>query len=787
MTTGILHDQNLEKHIEKNMGCMAGFFNLFDRTHILAGKRFYSKRLPSSPVVDSASDAVSSVGSPGFSRELENPGQSKSIPSPDSRKSVVQEFPTLVPTGSPRTAKSSLAVPSFELKEGVKSPWKFTREAPRLSLDSRAVVDAKGSLHPREIRTTNASILSGDGSGDESDKQRRSPSVIARLMGLEPLRHTGAEPPEKKVELRRSASESRSRDLLQYRFMDAKHLQYQQQAIKENAVREFNNNIDNIVTYNTVILSSVKSNHAEYGAGSSKSEALKQRRSMQQRKSYYDSTDFFPEPKRTVSVHGEIEKRLKMRGIEEPTKDLETLKQILDSLQLKGLLHSKRPEKIGQPNFIYDRRFADEESPIIVIKPSKSTRRLEDESPHSSFRSKPVPRRNPKFAGVSSPSLSPRREQRDVNRSARIPTRNSNSMNSPGRGENLSSSPVTRRKALHTEPQRKENGTAAEQRRVSPVQSPKVTAARRSHQTTSRSPRNRRPSAEIYLNEKPTVPAEDESSTISESSYSTSSHADTERWKAEENKEGRSLLERCDKLLHSIAEMNATTELQPSPVSVLDSSFDKDDDAPPSPVMKRTINFKDQPAEFEDEVFTPSSSAVHGNESDGADFIYVSDILRASNFLLPRETDVFLLLEKEQYLKGNDTSRVSTLRRKLIFDATNEILDRSWRLPPWKLILPENAVSGKPLLSRVWSEFQRIQQPGPSEDLFDTICGVLRKDLAADLIDGWGQCPVEVSEAVLDIERLIFKDLIGETIRELAASSRCCVAVVAAPRRKLVF
>lgn len=61
----------------------------------------------------------------------------------------------------------------------------------------------------------------------------------------------------------------------------------------------------------------------------------------------------------------------------------------------------------------------------------------------------------------------------------------------------------------------------------------------------------------------------------------------------EEYKEGKSLLERCDKLLHSIAEMNnAASELQPSPVSVLDSSFYKDESLSPSPVMKRSISFQ---------------------------------------------------------------------------------------------------------------------------------------------------------------------------------------------------
>lgn len=64
-----------------------------------------------------------------------------------------------------------------------------------------------------------------------------------------------------------------------------------------------------------------------------------------------------------------------------------------------------------------------------------------------------------------------------------------------------------------------------------------------------------------------------------------------QRYKLEEYREGRNLLERCDKLLHSIAEMTET-ESQPSPVSVLDSSFYKDDSSTPSPVTKRCIDYK---------------------------------------------------------------------------------------------------------------------------------------------------------------------------------------------------
>lgn len=65
-----------------------------------------------------------------------------------------------------------------------------------------------------------------------------------------------------------------------------------------------------------------------------------------------------------------------------------------------------------------------------------------------------------------------------------------------------------------------------------------------------------------------------------------------QRSKMEEYKEGKSLLERCHKLLHSIAEITPAAESQqPSPVSVLDPSFYKEESSP-SPIMKRSIEFE---------------------------------------------------------------------------------------------------------------------------------------------------------------------------------------------------
>lgn len=70
---------------------------------------------------------------------------------------------------------------------------------------------------------------------------------------------------------------------------------------------------------------------------------------------------------------------------------------------------------------------------------------------------------------------------------------------------------------------------------------------------------------------------------------------DVQKLKVEEQyREGKELLKRCDKLLNSIAEITSEgTELQPSPVSVLDSSFYKEDSScSPSPIMKRCIDYK---------------------------------------------------------------------------------------------------------------------------------------------------------------------------------------------------
>lgn len=411
------------------------------------------------------------------------------------------------------SARSPLPFPIFEFKEGTRSPWKFSKEAPRLSLDSRAVTDAKGSLYRREIRG-DAIIHPADRPNvgdalpaDENDQQGRSPSVIARLMGLEDLPRASPEP-TKNAELRRSASESRANKDL-YRFIERNHfLQHQlqqQPMVSSNVIRDGVVSGDDKSSFarNAGMVQTVKVPH-QRGSG------------LGRRKSFYDSTDFFPEPtKWSAPIYEEIWRRLRMRGIDEPPKDLETLKQFHDALQLKGLLHSKRG--IGgnvthHTNFVYEKGF--EESPVVLMKPSRPVNRFsgrsEIESPPLSYRSRPTAVRRSSPAGARDvfpvAAVSPRRENVRAQSGGRAtstvsPTRSDSSANSPGR----------RRPMVNVE------------QKVSPVQSSKIDPSRlRSSQiVTNRTLRVQKPVIEVY-------PVEDESSTLSESSVSTPSQTDTE-------------------------------------------------------------------------------------------------------------------------------------------------------------------------------------------------------------------------------------------------------------------
>lgn len=230
--------------------------------------------------------------------------------------------------------------------------WKL-REAPRLSLDSR--------LRPREIRTTVDKLQEPD----DNDFNRRSPSVVARLMGVDTLPTGSGLGPGSPAQLCRSASESRvPREPSYYRFIDSSIFN--------------NNNIDYSNNYNTNnrrVVPEPKPDLCVKNSNLNLSPNLNPHVPFQ-RRSCFEPVDCYPDPKRSnsgdITLYGEIERRLRKRGIDEPCKDLETLKQILEALQLKGLLHSQPPDRQsdGRRSFSDDHISKSPQLPIVLMKPS---------------------------------------------------------------------------------------------------------------------------------------------------------------------------------------------------------------------------------------------------------------------------------------------------------------------------------------------------------------------------------------------------------------------------------
>ncbi|KAM0028388.1 putative protein LONGIFOLIA [Helianthus debilis subsp. tardiflorus] len=302
--------------MEKQIGCMSGFLQIFDRQQILAGKRIRStKRLPSSTAVVASSETESSGYSPVVSA------------SPDSSQ-----------------------------------------------------------LSP--------------------ENQRRSPSVIATLMGLEPLSYSDKKCSQTvaKPVLRRSASEPRvSRSLDHSKYIDDNNFQLKQPNQSQKAQKINVNNRNGRET---------------------------SRRNRDLPKSFFDSTDFFPEPNQPT--------KLKTRGITEHSKDLNTLKQILEVLQLKGLLRStnRLSNMDSHRNFAYDRNLQLKKSNIVLVKPSMR-----------------------QFVSEKSPAISPNRA-RAVDRSGKSPVRGRTCSANRIESSLKACNSISKAKTSNTEIERRENNSS---------------------------------------------------------------------------------------------------------------------------------------------------------------------------------------------------------------------------------------------------------------------------------------------------------------------------------------
>ncbi|RWV86866.1 hypothetical protein GW17_00051191 [Ensete ventricosum] len=480
MTPGVGYGDTEERRLERHVGCIAGFLQLFDRHNVLAWRRHAT-----CSTTGSTSPSERSEASSASSLKESHPQPS----SPESRDEAE----------SPPRRSLPLPLPVFEAKEGARITWRV-RDAPRLSLDSRAVVDGKGKLHPREIWTA-VSVPPADQS--DATEQLRSPSVVARLIGVDALPSAGGVSVAERVpaELRRSVSESRVRRDPSY-YVDAGsfHMPPPPKSVPFS-IKELSE------TVNVGQFSDAK-----------KLEPTPRTNSLPplHRKSFFDSEDLFPEPKQ-LGHYGDIENRLRMRGIDEPAKDLETLKQILDALQLKGLLRSKPSDHgaTGRRNRIYDNQGPiPGGAPIVIMKPTSKPPRRPSSEPQR-FRS-----------GVARRSAPPVRRERVASVDHSIRRGNERSNRAP-RSPESPISPVHRRAS---------NAAARSPLSLRGMPMPNVGSPKSNPKRAGpdplpvRSPRTRRPTANASPMERVLHPlAEDDASTtVSESSIGAFSRLDFE-------------------------------------------------------------------------------------------------------------------------------------------------------------------------------------------------------------------------------------------------------------------
>ncbi|XP_027073205.1 protein LONGIFOLIA 1 [Coffea arabica] len=268
-----------------------------------------------------------------------------------------------------------------------------------------------------------------------------------------------------------------------------------------------------------------------------------------------------------------------------------------------------------------------------------------------------------------------------------------------------------------------------------------------------------------------------------------------------------------------LAELIIVPTEQPSPVSVLDATFCREDSL--SPVKKISTVFQDyrtpDPDEAEwhylgdgfnqkklenlkqllhklrllntvpDEASTFEFDSL--SERPSPDHRYITKILLASGLLEDICTvstdiqlhssgylinpDLFHVLEQteENTMSANEEHRRSNaplkldqkIHRKLVFDIVNEILIRKLA-PESSFMQRKRNGTGKELLRELYSEVDHIQaKTDCSLDNADETTCILYMDMMQQR-DDWADYPSLIPAVVLDMERLIFKDLITEVI-----------------------
>jgi len=185
-------------------------------------------------------------------------------------------------------------------------------------------------------------------------------------------------------------------------------------------------------------------------------------------------------------------------------------------------------------------------------------------------------------------------------------------------------------------------------------------------------------------------------------------------------------------------------------------------------------------------------------ENTKPDDRYISEILLASGLLLrdlntfqfhssghPINPELFLVLEQTKFSnlpKDNSTPekllKKEKFHRKLIFDTVNEVLTGKLGLlvPSFSFKIVKKTLNAQKLLRDLCLEIEQLQVRKKREDVSldeedDGFKGILWEEVL-NKTESWTDYNGELPVISLEIERLIFKDLVNEVVLGEAADGR---------------
>ncbi|CAG7891695.1 LOW QUALITY PROTEIN: protein LONGIFOLIA 1 [Brassica rapa] len=554
----------------------------------------------------------------------------------------------------------------------------------------------------------------------------------------------------------------------------------------------------------------------------------------------------------TLTVYGEIQKRLSQLEFKNSEKDLTALKQILEAMETKQKLISKDddnnslvPSAATSPS---SKSFRS--SSIVVMKASAPV--FKETGNYGSASSSPrcVTLPNVKVTNLRQSQKVSQRKQSAMDVTPRpgvykvktdSPTKNTGSrpLAKSGKSQKPSVSPRTQPKELGFEKQSRPTSPKPEQNKIQRQQLSR-------QQKESASPRRIKSRSMQQSEDRLSDESSDLRSLRSDSNVSSASNLDSEvtsRYRYERNsdftEQQHTPKQRSPELgMRSLPKPLKVTVEQPSPVSVLDVAFDEDES--PSPVRKISVVFKDDDHLRSEEsqwmnkhkalrrsiVWPESNGSLDQSDAElnegimeeggklnnnGDHHKYISEILLASGLLrdidysmlsiqlhqahLPINPSLFFVLEQSKtsnvtqhdkkhrgigFGQQQTANLIERSRRKLVFDTINEILARKFAA---------EGCTKQPYITSSISQLRRTNKSSKGNELLETVCSEIDRlqdnskcildeddeDLIWEDLQGqgmnWKEIEGETPGLVLDIERLIFKDLISEVVTSEVAAS----------------